>query len=202
VPSFGDIDSHWGKDCINELALKGILNGYLTGTGELEFRPDNFLKREEFAKIVVVAYNIVDKSMRTYFTDCVEGAWYVPYINALESEGLTMGIGSGMFGVDKDMSRQDTMTMLSRAMVKYQSVTVPNATDAAAIVETFTDADTMADYAKPAVAFYVTAGIVKGSETSPGGGIFAFRPRASITRAEISKIMNLTLDYVLPTPEP
>jgi hypothetical protein len=99
------------------------------------------------------------------------------------------------------MTRQDTATMLSRAMVKYQSITLPSAMDAAATVSKFSDAASVSDYAKPSIAFLVTAGIIKGYDNGSGG--FEFRPAANITRAEISKIMVMSLDYVpTPTSEP
>ncbi len=61
-PSFGDIGTHWGKDFINALALKGIMNGYLTGSGQLEYRPDISMKRQEFARIWLVDCHIFQQA--------------------------------------------------------------------------------------------------------------------------------------------
>jgi endo-1,4-beta-xylanase len=130
------------------------------------------------------------------------GAWYTPYVGSHQAEGLTSGKGDGTYGVGENMARQDTATMLSRAMVKYQGISLPEPAIAASIVSGFTDAIDIAEYAKQPVAFFADAGIIKGYETPARSGVFEFRPKANITRAEISKIMKMSLEYVAPTPIP
>jgi hypothetical protein len=84
-------------------------------------------------------------------------------------------------------------------MVKYQFITLPELGAAATSLAVFTDAAAIGDYAKPAVAFFADAKIINGYAIVGG---FEFRPQANITRAEISKIMLLALNYVsTPTPE-
>jgi hypothetical protein len=175
------------------------MTGYKLPDGTFEFRPDNSMLRQEFAKIITVSYDVYNSAATSTFTDCPVGAWYTPYVGSLANEGLTSGMGDGTYGVGLDMSRQDTCTMLSRAMVKYQFIIIPSADGAATVVSMFTDVADMADYAKPPVAFFVNAGIIKGYETSTGSGIFSFRPKANITRAEISKIMVMSLNYLAPS---
>jgi peptidoglycan/xylan/chitin deacetylase (PgdA/CDA1 family) len=136
----------------------------------------------------------------TSFTDCNADAWYIPYVGSLVNEGLTTGMGDGTYGVGLKMTRQDTATMLSRAMVKYQSIVIPFDALAAEIVSTFSDVDDIAAYAVGPIAFFTDEQIIKGYDV--GDGSFEFRPKANITRAEISKIMSLSLNYVTPTPTP
>jgi hypothetical protein len=108
-------------------------------------------------------------------------------------------MGDGTFGVNLNMSRQDVATMLGRAMVKYRGITLPDMTTTMGTLSVFADVDSIAGYAKPSVAFLVNAGIINGySESS----IKLFKPINNITRAEISKIMSLTLYYVPPIPTP
>jgi hypothetical protein len=199
VPSFTDISGHWAESYINTLAAMGIMSGYPLQSGLLEFRPDNPMQRQEFAKIITVAYNVFDPLAVTSFTDCNADAWYIPYVGSLVNEGLTTGMGDGTYGVGLKMSRQDTSTMLARAMVKYQFITLPELGAAATSLAVFTDVAAIGDYAKPAVAFFADAKIINGYAIVGG---FEFRPQANITRAEISKIMLLALNYVsTPTPE-
>jgi hypothetical protein len=197
---FSDISDHWGKQSINSLTAKGVINGYKVSPGVYEFRPDNPMKREEFAKIITVAYNVFDPTATSSFSDCSAGTWFVPYVGSLENEKLTTGMGDGLFGVGQNMSRQDTATMLAKAMVKYQEITLPDAISTDTIVAGFTDVADMSSYAKAPVAFFVNAEIIKGYTLEAGG--FEFRPKANITRAEISKIMIMSLEYVAPTPTP
>ncbi len=165
-----------------------------------EFRPGNPVLREEFAKIVAVAYDVYNPSATSAYSDCNAGSWYTPYVGSIENEGLTIGIGEGKYGVGENMSRQDAAKMLSRTMVKYQSITLPDVTSAETTVSVFDDAIDIASYAKQPVAFFVNVGIIKGNDNGAGG--FIFRPKANITRAEISKIICMSLNYASPTPTP
>lgn len=63
VPSFTDIDGHWGSSYINALAAKGIISGYQISPGMFEFKPDNLMQRQEFAKIITVAYDVYDSAV-------------------------------------------------------------------------------------------------------------------------------------------
>ncbi len=193
VPSFIDITGHWGEIYINELATRGIMSGYQISPGVFEFRPDNSMLRQEFAKIITVSFGVYNPLSTSAFSDCPVSAWFTPYVGSLEAEGLTSGNGNGTYGVGMNMSRQDTATMLSRAMVKYQSITIPDAASADTIVSAFADVTDIAGYARQPVAFFVNANIIKGYETPTGSGVFNFRPKANITRAEISKIMSMSL---------
>jgi hypothetical protein len=199
VPSFTDISGHWAASYINTLAAMGIISGYATTSGTFEFRPDNPMQRQEFAKIITVAYNVFEPNAVTTFTDCDQDSWFTPYVGSLQNQELTTGMGDGTYGVGLKMTRQDTSTMLARAMVKYQFVTLPELGAATTSLALFTDAAAIGDYAKPAVAFFADAKIINGYAVEGAG--FEFRPQANITRAEISKIMLLALNYV-PTPTP
>lgn len=197
---FSDIGLHWSMVYINSLAAIGVISGYKVSPGEYVFRPANPMQRQEFAKIITVAYDVYQPTATSSFSDCPTGSWFTPYVGSLENEGLTSGLGDGSYGVGINMSRQDTCTLLSRAMIRYQGIVLPGTVAAATVVSSFSDAADIANYARPPIAFFVNAGIIRGYESSPGSGIFEYRPRANITRAEISKIMVMSLEYVPPTP--
>lgn len=189
--SFPDSTGHWGESYINDLVSMGVLSGYEITPGTFEFRPDNAILRQEFAKIVTVAYGIYNPLATSSFSDCPVGAWFTPYVGSLEAEGLTSGIGNGTFGIDGKMSRQDTATLLARAMIHTATftITLPDLASATSILTSFQDSANIDSYAKPAVAFFVNEAIIKGYETESGSGIFEFRPKADVSRAEVSKIM-------------
>ncbi len=54
MAKFKDTKGHWAEDTIDEMADKGILNGYPDGT----FRPNENMTR---AQVAVVAKMIMDK---------------------------------------------------------------------------------------------------------------------------------------------
>jgi exo-beta-1,3-glucanase (GH17 family) len=199
---FSDISGHWAKSYITDLLGKGIVNGYQVAPDVFEFRPNNPIQRQEFAKILTVAYGVYNTLATSTFSDCPSGSWFTPYVGSLEAEGLTTGLGDEKFGVGYNMSRQDTAVMLSRAMIKYQAVILPSPEEALTAVSIFSDTANIAEYAKQSVAFFVQAGIVKGYETYIGSGVFEFRPKENIMRAEISKIISMALEYTFPIPAP
>ena len=110
----------------------------------------------------------------TTFADVPEGAWYAPYVETLTSEGIITGIGDNVFGVGKNISRQDLCVILYRA-IKNE--------DAVDLELSFDDATKIADYAKEAVAYFSSYDIVNGFSDN------TFRPEAVCTRAQAAKII-------------
>jgi hypothetical protein len=203
VPTFPGIEDHWAHSYINDLAAKGIICGYELPSGTFEFRPDNPIKREELAKIIAVAYEIYNPLAASTFADCTADKWFSSFVGSLEGAGITNGAGYGIFSAGANITRQDAVTMITRAMAKYQTVSLPDETETETILSKFVDASEFADYAKVNVAFMVDAGIINGYEKGSGSGTFEFRPRNNVTRAEICKIMILSLDISpIPTPIP
>lgn len=161
----------WAKDAIYSLTEKGILSGYGAG----QFGPSNEITREEFAKVVVAAIfgnEAVANAPAGSFTDALSG-WYAPYVGYGERAGIINGIGEGMFGVGRSITRQDIMVMLYRAMLLKGYVA--NTTEAY-----ITDANDIADYALEAVNALKNAGIVSGYEDG------SIKPTNNATRAEVA----------------
>jgi predicted amidohydrolase len=203
VPSFTDIDGTWAAEYIINLAGKRIVSGYETSPGVFEFRPSLPIQRQEFAKIITVAFDIYNPSSTSTFSDCPAGAWFTPYVGSLQNEGITNGMGKGKFGVGRNVSRQDTATMLSRAMVKYQSAILPTSDQADAILAAFPDGNTIASYAKIPSAYCVDAKLIDAiyafynsvnllEASVPDNGSY-FLPKENMTRAEMSKVFSLAL---------
>ncbi len=143
------------------------------------------LLRQEFAKILAVAYNIFDPAATTDFTDCIAGAWYIPYVGSLQKSGLAFGKGDGTYGINQNISRQDVATMMARGSAVQANL--PTLEQARDILSVFADNNQIADYAAPAVAKYYQLGVISGYQD--GGGAKTFKPRNDISRAEMCKIL-------------
>ncbi|MEQ9622607.1 S-layer homology domain-containing protein [Coleofasciculus chthonoplastes] len=50
--AFPDIQTHWAKDCINQMASRNLVTGYPDGT----FRPNGSITRAEFAVLMLNAF--------------------------------------------------------------------------------------------------------------------------------------------------
>lgn len=179
---FADLnDAQWAKEHIVHLYQNGIVNG----KGEGIFAPNDFLTREELAKIITVAFKLSktgDANMS--FEDVPSDAWYYDYILALSANNLTNGIGNNQFGVGLNITRQDAATQIANILQKcgVEADSVDTAK--------FPDDANIADYAKDSVYYMRALGILQGDENG------YFNPTSSITRAEISKIICIALGFV------
>ena len=95
--NFSDVyEDHWAYSSIMEFAEKGIVTGYPDGT----FRPDDYVKRDEFVKII----NGHVDNVYSEYSDVKPDNWAYEYI-------LNSGIQTGetMFYPRKDINRADAI---------------------------------------------------------------------------------------------
>jgi len=176
---FGDLMSdHWAAASVKYLKNKGIVSGTDAGN----FEPDRAVKREEFAKMLVVACGINTDGKSADFADMEENAWYLPYIGAAVEAGIVNGVGDNLFGVGQQISRQDMAVMVKRAMEATNL-----SLDTFRAYTEFADSDAIKDYAKDAVKALFEAKIINGK------GENNFDPMGIATRAEAAKIIYETI---------
>lgn len=164
---FTDITNHWAKASIEKLVSAGVIRGYGDGT----FRPNASLTRAELCSVLAAYFGLPEtESLDAGFTDCT-AHWAVRYINAAQAAGLVSGIGGGAFAPDRAVTRQEFVTILSRA-AKLEGGSAD-----------FTDREEIASWAEPHVAAAVAAGLITGY---PDG---SFRPNNGVTRAEMCTVL-------------
>lgn len=103
------------QDAINLFAAQGILTGYPDGT----FLPDGTITRAEMAAVVIRYTNNVIlaeslKNVPSEFTDVKTGEWYTGYVNAAVALGYFQGMGDGTFGVSKNLTYGQVVTIALR----------------------------------------------------------------------------------------
>jgi len=171
--TFSDIQTHWAKNYIESMAAKHIIDG----RSETLFVPDDKVTRAEFAKIIVNTLELDLKSYKGIFEDVSYGAWYADYIQTAYEAGLIQGKVAGkVFDPNGEITREEMMTIIGRALVSGESTST-------AALSPYKDADQVAEYAKPYVAYLITERLVSGYPDS------TIRPKASTTRAEAVKII-------------
>lgn len=167
---FSDLENAlWAKEAIEYLSDANILNG----VGDGKFAPGSNLTREQAAKIICEAFKIDIENGDTGFDDVTAGAWYEKYIASAKKAGIVNGLDEKIFGVGRSITRQDIAVLLYRTLGKHN--------DSAQI--SFTDVDEISEYAKEAVAYFVSEGILNGYEDG------SFKPNNYITRAEAAKLI-------------
>lgn len=169
---FSDVsDGHWAKECIEYLADKGILNGI----GNRMFAPERELTREEAVKLLIEAYDKLDKDAVSQLSDVKAGEWYYPYVASAEKIGLVKGDGEN-FGIGNKITRQDFAVMVLR-MAEISGTKLSDSS------EEFTDINDVSDYAKDSVLKLKASGIMSGDESG------AFNPQSFSTRAMAAKVL-------------
>lgn len=175
VVTFNDLNGvEWAKTAIEALVKKKILLGYGNG----EFKPNNTITRDEFAKVLVLAFNIPTEGVTANFSDIPSGSWQYPYVAAGSAAGIIKGIDVAQFGSGKNITREDMAVMITRA-IAYKGKTLASAGNSVV----FNDNDKISAYADDAVNTLVAANILSGMN----GGMFA--PKENATRAQAAKVV-------------
>nr|QGT51253.1 hypothetical protein Firmicute1046_3290 [uncultured Firmicutes bacterium] len=167
-------ETPWAEKAILTLAEQGVING----VGDNRFAPAEQVTRGQFAKILIGALQLRQEGAQADFTDISPEDEFYPFIASAQKLGIVSGLGDGSFGVNDVITREDLGVMLVRAATV---IGVEFSSQAEEI--SFADADTIADYAREAVACLQRAGIMNGV----GGGRFA--PRESANRAMAAKVI-------------
>lgn len=171
---FDDLDSvEWAREPICKLAEMGVLRGK-------EYRlfyPNDNITREEFVKMLTVAYKLNIENKTAKFTDVNADDWFMPYVAAALENGIVNGVSDDMFGTGQNITRQDLAVMAYNAALKNG---VEFNTEG---VQKFSDDDKISDYAKTAVYALRSQDIVNGIDGKN------FAPQDTASRAEAAKIL-------------
>ncbi len=169
---FKDAKEHWAKEYIKDLYNKKVF------IKKDNFYPNDFTSRAQLAKIIVEAFDIEVPSQieSSRFTDVDLTQWYAVYTEAAASAGIIKGYSDKTFRPAQEVNRAEAVAMILRA----------------ANVKDFEGNSGFTDVPKNEwfsgiVAYAVEKGIVKGRTPT------SFAPMEFVTRAEISKLVSVTL---------
>ena len=100
------------NEAVTILTALGVLEGDPSG----EFRPEDTIKRSEFAKIVCEAAGLGAAANgakgETAFTDVAADHWASGYINMATQQGIILGYGDGTFGPDDPILYEQAVKMV------------------------------------------------------------------------------------------
>ena len=95
-----------------------VENGITGGTGDGKFSPDATCTRAQAVTFLYRASGAPAVSGNAAFSDVATNAYYAAAVKWAEKNGITGGIGGGLFGSDNDCTRAQIVTFLYR---NYQS---------------------------------------------------------------------------------
>ena len=118
--SFADVPfDHPYREAIVALAGSRVVSGYQGADGSILFKPDDAVRRAQFAKMVSGVFRLpVNESLVAPFTDLgiddPQNLYPHDYVAAAALAGVTRGVDPGVFAPYADITRAQVVTMLVR----------------------------------------------------------------------------------------
>ena len=174
--SFKDVKEN---DWFYEAVSYAVENGLMSGMSEDIFAPNTPLTREMLA---VVLYNVEgqpESAGVNPFTDVKADIWYTDAILWANENGIVAGYDNGAYGVGDFITREQFAAILYR----YAQFKGYDTTQGGMAVREFSDYENISDYARPAMAWAVNAGIMGGMDDG------TLMPQGKATRAEAATML-------------
>ncbi len=146
--SFSDIQGHWAAEFIHRLSDIDLVSGFLNGT----FQPDSPLNRAQYAALLVKALEPIAIRPATQFIDIDSDFWASSVIQQAYRSGFISGFPDSTFHPGQNLRRIHLIVSLASGLA------LPAADEA--ILNIYTDQNTIPNYARPAVAAATQAKIV------------------------------------------
>ncbi len=177
--SFKDVKSAWYKNAVDYVTSYG----FVSGVSKTEFGVGKEVTRGMFVTILarmagVDTSDAANKAATTKFSDVAAGKYYAAAIKWANENGIVSGTSDTTFSPNKSITRQDLAVMV----VNFANFMNINLVAKEAEI-TFTDASSIAKYAKAAVKTCQMADIINGHTTG------AFGPQDTATREQASQIL-------------
>ncbi|WP_347489780.1 S-layer homology domain-containing protein [Desulfoscipio sp. XC116] len=173
---FSDAINHWAEEPVNEMGSRKVIGGI----GDNRFAPDREITRAEFASITMRALGLVENDNKSAFKDVKDSDWFAGAVSIANEYGLISGYTDGTFRPNNKITREEAMSIISKAMNLAGMDT--DTTDTETQLASFNDRDKVGGWAKDAVASCIKSNIVKGSNQM-------LSPKENITRAETAAIV-------------
>jgi len=140
LPSFSDLQGHWAESFIRALISMDLTSGFADGT----YQPNKPMTRAQYAALVAAAFNPTSKRPAPEFTDVAKDFWAAKAIQIAASGGFVSGFSDGTFRPDQNVQRLQVLVSLVNGLA------LP-ADDSDRLL-TYSDRNTIPDYAKKAIA--------------------------------------------------
>lgn len=175
--SFIDVkQDHFAYDAVQYFYRENVING----VGDRMFAPDEFVTREQFAKMLSIIYdkeNYVTEEET--FSDVTSDMWSYAYIESVKEylTGYYPAGGKAFFNPYGKATRED----VAYALVKISGLTETNKADVT-VLNQYEDSAQISVNLREYVAIAVGTGLMQGYENR-------LRPQDGITRAEVATLL-------------
>ncbi len=164
----------WAQNQVEVMAAKGIINDAAGG----EFNPGQNITRGMLVDYIIKALGLT-AAIDTNFSDVNANASYYESIAIAKKLGIISGVGQNKFNPDTDITRQEMMTILHKALMIADKVsTKANITD----IANYKDTAKVSQYAIESTATMIKEGIISGM------GNMTIDPIGKVTKAQAAVI--------------
>lgn len=174
--TFPDVSSdYWAAPFIAELAEREVITGFPDGS----FSPDQPVSRAGYASILAGAFDQPSESQTaTNYGDISADFWAQDAIAEASASGFLKGYPDNQFRPDTNLTRAEAIVALANGL----DLQPPENPDD--ILNRYSDADQIPDYARGAIAAATQAGLISNYPD-----LNQFEPSQPATRADIAAMV-------------
>ncbi len=174
--TFDDAASGWYKPAVDFAQASGLMSGM----GDNKFAPDVTTTRAMVAQVMYELAGEPDVSGLTCpLSDVDSTAWYADAVTWAYNAGVVSGYEDGTFRPGRAITRQEMAVMFYGMLFGTDSILVED--DIKIALGAFKDGDTVASWAREAVAVCYISGIMVGDNGS-------FKPTDLLSRAQLAQV--------------
>ena len=174
--TFDDATSGWYKPAVDFAQASGLMSGM----GDNKFAPDVTTTR---AMVAQVMYELADEpdvsDLTCPLSDVDSTAWYADAVTWAYNAGVVSGYEDGTFRPGRAITRQEMAVMFYGMLFGTDSILIED--DIKIALGAFKDGDTVASWAREAVAVCYISGIMVGDNGS-------FKPTDLLSRAQLAQV--------------
>ena len=172
--SFTDVkDGAWYEAAVEYVTERG----WMAGVSESSFAPNTDVTRGMMVTVLARLVGGETDNDAAIFADTTPGRWYTGPASWAAMNGIVAGVGESKFAPNRAITRQDLCLMLYK-YIMAMGIELEDTID-----RTFSDMDTVSEYASDAVIYCTGTGLIAGFEDS------TFRPKSTATRAQLAQIL-------------
>ena len=175
--TFTDTNGHANQTAVEELAARGIINGYGNGN----FGPDDTMTRAQFAAVVVRALGLPQKTVNN-FVDVKASDWHAAYVGTAYTYGIVNGRTDTVFDPNGTITRQEAAAMVARAARLCGMDTGLEGYEILNTLAPFGDYVTVGQWARESMAFCYRENILNQDDLN-------IEPARPILRCEIAQMV-------------
>lgn len=174
---FDDVsEAAWYRSCVEDVYYLGLM----TGVSNTLFKPNATMNRGMVATVLHRMSGSVEMDYFPFFSDLSNNQYYTVPVIWCYSTGIIHGYSDNTFKPLKSVTREEMVTMLYN-FAKYKNVDVRGNNG---VTEGFKDYNQVSQYAKTAMNWAVTNGIITGKDNGT-----RLDPKGTATRAECAKML-------------